>query len=214
MSKHTHQSVLLLGNVGAGKSTLMDILCDHLPLLPVPADKFFQENPFFPLALEDRQRWTFTSNTWFLYKRAQLLKETEQLLEKSDIIIDSGLLMSYAYSYLAFQRGSLSEDEWQLYTDLYQELSRDVRPPDLVLHLQLSIPALQERIKHRGRAYEIEKYNPEFLEMLENAIQHSVDKFHADHPTSVIVPLTESDLDFGNQQQLLRRIQKLLTPTL
>ena len=54
-----YKLVVIIGNVGSGKSTVSKMLAKKLGAKLVPADKFFEINPFFPLALEDRKRWIF-----------------------------------------------------------------------------------------------------------------------------------------------------------
>jgi deoxyadenosine/deoxycytidine kinase len=44
--------------------------------------------------------------------------------------------------------------DYETYRDLYESIVRELRPPDLMIYLRCSMPALRKRIKLRGRPEE------------------------------------------------------------
>ena len=56
-----------------------------------------------------------------------------------------------------FARLTLSEDELNLYNQVYAQLTIDAPVPDLVIYLQAPVDVLRRRIAKRGVAYEQEE---------------------------------------------------------
>lgn len=163
--------ITIVGNVGTGKSTLTDLLADALPAIKVPADSLFKINPFFPLAVQDRARWSLTSDIWFLHERIKLSREIPDILAKANVIVDSGLPMSYAYAHSRIGSGYFTDDEWKLYEELYNQLITIEDQSDIVVYLHAPVPFLLERISLRGREFEVKYYKEEYLAGLQHSIE-------------------------------------------
>lgn len=156
----------IVGNIGSGKSTLTQLLTKELGAQEIPADNLFEVNPFFPLHLEDRQRWAFDCELWFLHKRAELYREIPKNITTSPIVVDGGLPQSHAYTYIQFAGGYITADEWEMYQTYYSLLVDGLQLPDVVVNLQGDIPSLYQRIQQRGRDYELEFYTKAYLKEL------------------------------------------------
>lgn len=166
-----HQFVSVIGNVGSGKSTALPILSENLAAEAVEADTFFQTtNPFAKDYLENMDRWAFTNELWMTFERFKMLsnlRDPEKLK-----IVDSGLLMSWVYTYSHFLTGRITEDEWNLYRDIFEQLSQHVfNSHAAVVRLKYSVPTLLERIQRRGRDYELKYYTADYLTQLEEGIE-------------------------------------------
>jgi deoxyadenosine/deoxycytidine kinase len=161
--------VTLVGNIGSGKSTAMPILLEALKARPLYADDLFQVDPFAPLYLDDIKRWAFTHELWLTHQRSLLLKEHVKLPENNGTItvIDSGLLMSWVYTYSHFLVKNISLDEWEFYENLYDQFSTEVLLETGVVRLKYTVPTLLKRITKRGRDYELKYYTAEYLEQIE-----------------------------------------------
>lgn len=162
------QTLTIIGNVASGKSTLMPILTNALGAHAVDADDLFQtSDPFSKPYLADMKRWAFANETWLTMERIKILR-TELAKKKQGLtIIDSGLLMSWVYTYSHLLVGNITDDEWALYHGLYDELTDGLFQNTHVVKLSYSMDTLMERLKKRGRDYELAFYTREYLGQLE-----------------------------------------------
>lgn len=167
----SYRFITVVGNVGSGKSTLSDLLAEALPAERVPADSLYTVNPFFPLALEDRARWSLTSDLWFLHERVKMTRQIPPILERSHVVVDSGLPMSYVYAHSRVKSGFFTADEWQLYQRFHDELVGEVCKPNILIYLQAPVPFLRQRIEKRGREFEIKFHQPAYLESLNTSLE-------------------------------------------
>lgn len=160
----------IIGNVASGKSTAMPILLDALDAQPLYADDLFQTvDPFREVYLNDLKRWAFTNELWLTYERAKMINEHGSDSEKL-VIVDSGLLMSWVYTYSHLLVKNISLEEWEFYEKLYDEFANGYIVNSCVIRLKYSMETLMQRLKKRGRDYELEFYTREYLEQLEDGL--------------------------------------------
>jgi deoxyadenosine/deoxycytidine kinase len=176
--------ITIIGNVASGKSTAMPILVKALGAQPLYADDLFQTtDPFAERYLQDTPRWALANELWLTYERAQMvnhlvasLAETGNSLDnpggKHDktIIVDSGLLMSWVYTYSHLLVKNIDMQEWELYQKLYENLAKDYLEKSCVIRLKYSMPTLMSRLKKRARDYELKFYTEEYLEQIEQGL--------------------------------------------
>lgn len=143
--------VAVAGNIGVGKSTLTRLLAQALG-----CTRSFEpaaENPYLADFYQDMARWSFHSQTFFLSTRLQqhyLLQQHQgSVLQDRTIYEDAEIFARNLY-----RQGHLSDRDWQTYHTIYESLSLLLRPPNLIVYLQASVPTLRRRIAQRGRDYE------------------------------------------------------------
>lgn len=143
--------ITIAGNIGVGKSTLVTLLSQKLGWEPV--FEAVAENPYLADFYEDMNRWSFHSQVFFLVRRLQqhheLLQKSGSMLQDRSVYEDAEIFARNLY-----QQGHLSERDWYSYFELYQTLTRMLKPPDLVIYLRASTATLQRRIAGRGRDFE------------------------------------------------------------
>jgi deoxyadenosine/deoxycytidine kinase len=143
--------VVIAGNIGVGKSTLVGLLAQRLGWTP-----FYEpnaENPYLADFYADMTRWSFHSQVFFL---AQRVAQHKQLLERGEpVVLDRSVYEdAEIFARNLHLRGDMSERDWHTYEGLYRTMSSLLRPPDLVVYLKAGVPALMQRIARRGRDYE------------------------------------------------------------
>jgi len=143
--------LVLAGNIGAGKSTLVELLCRRLGWTayyePVA------ENPYLKDFYGDMERWAFHSQAFFLMHRARSHRELS--LEAGSVVQDRSLYEdAEVFACNLYRQGRMGERDYQVYRELYGVLSSLLPPPDLVVYLRASVPTLRRRIVQRGRAFE------------------------------------------------------------
>lgn len=154
----------IAGNIGAGKTSLATKLSNHLgwELFEEP----FQANPYLELFYEDMPRWAFHTETSFLSHR---LKSHIEILNKKTNIIQDRCIYEGAEVFVRnlYERGQLSETDWQTYNHLYQNLIKTITPPDLIIYIKSTANRCLHNIKKRGR--ELDKdVDPKYINDLGN----------------------------------------------
>lgn len=141
--------IAIEGPIGVGKSTLAGMLAQELDarlLLEV-----VDENPFLAKFYDDRRRYAFQTQLFFLLSRYRQQSEVFQgdLFSRGGVVSDYLLLKDRLFAAL-----TLGDDELMLYDKLWEIIGPRAPKPDLVILLMARLDVLLERIKRRGRAYE------------------------------------------------------------
>lgn len=180
--------VIVAGNIGAGKSTLVGILARELGFKPYYEP--VEENPYLELFYQDMKRWAFHSQLFFLSHRTRshnaLHHDPRPVVQDRSIYEDA---MVFAQN-LA-RSGTMSQEDWELYTDLYQTVVELLPNPDLVVYIRASVATLQERISARGRSFE-NQIDPAYLDGLNELYEEWIDEFDL----APILAIEGDDLDF------------------
>jgi deoxyadenosine/deoxycytidine kinase len=147
--------IAVAGNMGAGKSSLVDWLRLEFGMMP-----FFEpneENPYLADFYTDMQRWALSSQLFFLVRRFQIHRSISRARSTSSRpIVQDRTLYEDAEVFAAHlhEAGHLDDRDWAMYQDLYRTLREEIRPPDLMIYLRCPLKSLVQRIKKRGRAFE------------------------------------------------------------
>lgn len=143
--------IVLAGNIGAGKSTLVSLLAKNLDFAP-----YFEpvaENPFLKDFYTDMKRWAFHSQVFFLTSRAKAHREL--ITDPRSVVQDRSLYEdAEVFARNLHVQGALKEEEWATYRELYQTLASILPSPDLVIYIRASVKTLKTRIVKRARDFE------------------------------------------------------------
>ena len=143
----------IAGNIGCGKSTLVDFVCRTYGLEP-----FFEpnaNNPYLRDFYKDMKRWAFHSQVYFLSHKFRIHQDLEIQREKKTVVQDRTIYEDAEVfaAYLKKRRFILKRD-WEVYQDLYQTILKTLRPPDLMIYLRADVRTIRQRIRTRGRPEE------------------------------------------------------------
>jgi len=154
--------IAVAGNMGVGKSTLTDKLADKLSweryLEPVAA------NPYLSDFYKNMKRWSFHSQMFFLTHRLQ--QHIKLIQSKNHVVQDRSVYENAeVFARNLYERGLMSERDWETYSNTYHLIVDLLPPPNLIVYLKASVSTLQRRISTRGRDYE-QDVDPKYLEEL------------------------------------------------
>ncbi len=194
--------VVLAGNIGAGKTSLVRLLCDRLGWKPYYEP--VTENPYLEDFYRDMSRWAFHSQVFFLTHR---VRSHRSLMDDPHTVVQDRSLYEDAEVFarnLALQ-GRMSGREWETYQGLYRTLITLLPPPDLVVYLRASVPTLRKRIAQRGRDFEA-AIPEEYLEELNALYEEWIGGF--DLSPVMIVPADRTDF-VGRPQHFERIVSEI-----
>ena len=207
--KKRNKLVIVIGNVGVGKTTLTDLLAKQLPAKKIAAD-LYKQNPFFDLAVKNRRRWSLASDIWFLYKRVERMRKAVDWLNKRHVVVDSGLPMSLVYSRSRIECGHFIREEWELYEQINSEFSSNLKKPDVVVVLESPVDLLRQRIVGRNRDFEIKKYKIGYLKTLSKNISLVAKKLKKEKIKIIKVNIKQFDF-ISNKKDLNNLIKEILS---
>src|SRR5205085_8629060 len=134
-----------------GKSSLVRFLCQQFDLQPFfePNDR----NPYLDDFYEDMPSYAFRSQIFFLIHRFRIHKEMEGL---SETVVQDRTIYEDAEIFAQHLQRTRKIDarDWRTYQELYETLTRELKPPDLMIYLKCSTSSLMKRIAQRGRKSE------------------------------------------------------------
>ncbi len=165
--------VAVAGNIGVGKSTLVELLAERMGWTP-----FFEpqsQNPYLADFYRDMQEWSFQSQIFFLSRRLRAHRDISNhpgpAVQDRSVYEDAEI-----FAQNLFLERNMSDRDYQTYRDLYEVLTRFLPPPDLVVYLRASVSTLVERISMRGRDYE-KGIQPEYLSRLNDLYEEWTESF-------------------------------------
>lgn len=165
--------IAVAGNIGAGKTTLTEMLARHFKWDPQYED--VESNPYLYDFYEDMPRWSFNLQIYFLNNRLRQLLEIQHgeqtVIQDRTIYEDAQIFAPNLH-----EMGLMSSRDFDNYTQFFQTLKTMIRPPDLMIYLSASVPTLVDNIQKRGREYE-ENIRLDYLKRLNDFYNQWVDQY-------------------------------------
>jgi deoxyadenosine/deoxycytidine kinase len=144
--------VAVAGNIGAGKSSLTQLLATRYHLEPV--FEAVDDNPYLEDFYRDMRRYAFHSQMFFLATR--LRQHLRQVNPGRRVIQDRTVYEDAAvFERNLYHEGVLDERDHLSYQTMYEAVSAALKPPDLLVYLRAGLPTLRRHIRQRGRGYEV-----------------------------------------------------------
>jgi len=195
-----HRYLVVEGPIGVGKTTLTRALAKRFAARSVL--EIVEENPFLASFYQDRNKYAFQTQLFFLLSRFRQQQELFQQDLFSQVTVSDYLFAKDRI----FASITLDPNELSLYERIYQTLGPRVMKPDLVIFLQARLDVLLARIKKRGREFE-RKFDPEYLAELARTYN---DFFHRYDETPLLI-INTSDIDFVDNEEDLGELIRALS---
>lgn len=173
--------IVLSGTIGAGKTSLTEMLADHL------GSKAFYEsvddNPILPLFYENPKKYGFLLQIYFLNKRLAQIEAARATGMRN--ILDRSIYEDALLFQLTADLDRATQTEVDIYKSLVDNMMaeiagvEDVKNPDLLIHVRVSFDTMLARIKKRGRSFEQIDENPDLYDYYKELNKRYDDWFDA-----------------------------------
>jgi len=162
MNKRQPDYIVVEGPIGVGKTTLAKKLADTFNTELILES--ISDNPFLPRFYENPESTALPTQLFFLFQRAKQIESLRQADmfrpgQIADFLIEKDRL---------FAKVTLTDDEFDLYQQVYDRMTLEVPVPDLVIYLQSPVNILLKRIIERGIDYE-KQIDESYLKNIANA---------------------------------------------
>ena len=210
MSGNNRKFIAIAGNIGAGKSSLLDFLTStyHVAAFYEPNDM----NPYLADFYADMKRWAFQSQLFFLSNKFRIHQEADRtpgvVIQDRTIFEDAEIFATALH-----QMRKIDKRDWETYWAFYQNILEAIQPPDLMIYLRCPVRTIRRRIKLRGRKME-QDIPLSYLKRLERLYEEWI----GNYSLGEVLVLDSDRLDFVSdlidRQDVRQRVEKLLPATL
>jgi deoxyadenosine/deoxycytidine kinase len=190
--------VTVCGNIGAGKTSLVERLCAEFGWQP-----YFEgvvDHPYLDDYYKDMQRWGFHTQIYFLTARLRQQQEIAQI--PASVCQDRSIYEDHEiFARSLTSLGIMSQRDYQSYQLLFESITPYISRPDLMIYLRASVPTLVERICMRSRDCE-STITPDYLTHLNQHYEDWMRRFDI----CPILVLDGDRLDFVNRPGDLQQV--------
>ncbi len=195
MSRSSFKYISVEGVIGAGKTSLAEKLSEWFGAYLVLEE--FETNPFLSDFYNDRRRYAFQTQIFFLLSRFRQQEELRQYDLFHDRIISDYMFQKDRI----FATINLTEAEMKLYDGLARIMEQQIAIPDFVIYLKTSTARLMANIRKRGRDME-KNMDEQYIDNLNTLY----DDFFAHFTFAPVITITMDELDFVKRPEDFRYI--------
>jgi|TARA_B100001093_G_scaffold398630_1_gene385999 deoxyadenosine/deoxycytidine kinase len=198
--------IAIAGNIGAGKTSLTKQLSKSLKYKSYYEDVI--ANPYLDDFYNHMERWSFNLQIYFLNSRFKQLVSIDK--GKENVIQDRTIYEdAFIFAPNLNAMGLMTQRDYDNYLSLFDTMINLVKPPDLLVYLQSSIPNLVNKIHKRGRDYE-KTISIEYLSRLNERYEAWITNYNS----GKLLKINVDDLDFvenkADYETILELIKKEL----
>jgi deoxyadenosine/deoxycytidine kinase len=206
MASPTKRLVLVAGNIGAGKTSITEMLGQQLGWQT--GYETIEGNPYLGKFYGDMGAWSFHLQVFLLGQRAQ--QHLDAARHADSFIIDRSIYEDYhIFARALLELGNISAEDFATYERVYRILVPTLPRPDLLLYLKAPVEALVERIRARGRDIE-GGISADYLALLDKYYE----EWMAAYDLSPVLRVPSADWDFvnkpGHTRVVIEKIQEKL----
>ena len=194
------QYIAVDGPIGAGKATLVKMLAEDLggETLFETSDK----NPFLHDFYKNPKENAFKAQMYFLLNRYQ----QQSQLKQRDMFGPETIVCGYTFAKdWIFAKLNLSEEEFQLYSTVFNTLHPKLASPDLVIYLKADSKVMLKRIKKRGWGFE-KPITHEYLDKLTEAYN----QFFLNYNEAPLLVVDTSCTDYLNKPEDFENLKRAI----
>lgn len=183
--------ITMAGIIGAGKSSLTEILAKELGSTP-----YFEpvkDNPVLPLfykgnEIAARKRkegnkdatnpYAFLLQIYFLNKRFAMIKKA---MQDDNNVLDRSIYEDAIFMKMNADEGNATPIEWNVYESLLNNMMEELpyaahkKRPDLMVMIDVSYQTMINRIKKRGRKFEQVEVDPSLEQYYKKLLRYYAD---------------------------------------
>ena len=150
-NKKTSMYFAIAGNIGAGKTSLTELLSKHYGWEAHFEDVI--DNPYLDDFYNHMERWSFNLQIYFLNSRFRQLESfsnsNKKFIQDRTIYEDAHIFAPNLHA-----MGLMNQRDFNNYQSLFGLMESMIEGPDILIYLRSSIPNLVHKIHKRGREYE------------------------------------------------------------
>jgi deoxyadenosine/deoxycytidine kinase len=204
------QAIAIAGNIGVGKSTLVEFLSRTYGISPYYEPS--EDNPYLPNFYEDMKRWSFHSQLYFLSNKFRIHQELDRM--PGLVVLDRTIFEdAEIFATALHDMRCIDDRDWATYCAFYKSILDAIEPPDLMIYLRCSMRTLRKRIRMRGREME-EDIPLAYLKRLEKLYENWIESYKM----SEVLTLETDNLDYihdlVHRLDVMERIESMLPPEL
>jgi deoxyadenosine/deoxycytidine kinase len=198
--------VAIAGNIGAGKTTLARRLAEYYDW--EACFESVDDNPYLADFYADMPRWAFHLQVYFLNSRfnqvLKVQKNPHPTIQDRTIYEDA-----FVFAQNLQESGIMSQRDYNNYRQVFDNMTKYISAPDLLIYLRADLPVLRQRIQLRGRSYEV-AIPDEYLLNLNTHYENWIE--HYEEGNLLIININERDLleNSADWQHLIEGIESHL----
>ena len=194
--------IAIAGNIGAGKTSLTELISKHYGWEAHYEDVI--DNPYLDDFYNHMERWSFNLQIYFLNSRFKQLVTIDSI--KQNVIQDRTIYEdAFIFAPNLNAMGLMTQRDYDNYLALFDTMLNLVKPPDLLVYLQSSIPSLVNKIHKRGRDYE-KTISIEYLSRLNERYEAWISNYNS----GKLLKINVDDLDFVENKSDYETILELI----
>lgn len=187
----------ICGGIAAGKTTL-SLLLESLGAHVI--NEKFELNPFLQKFYMDPGFFSFETELTFLLQHYHDIKIAQR--NHKYVICDYSFYLDLAYSDVTLN----TKAQRAVFSKLFDEVFKQISPPDFVIYLECPPDVLLHRIRKRGRDYE-KTITTDYLSLLSKSLKKRIKKYDNN-----IILIDSNKMDFAentsHKKIVLDMIQK------
>ena len=205
--------IVVGGMIGLGKSSVSKVLGEHFN-----SEVFYEsvdDNPLLPLFYSEseeeiqKKRYPFLLQLYFLNTRFKSIKEA---LYADNNVLDRSIYEDWYFAKKNMELGRISELEMKIYEDLLENMMEELKEipkkaPDLMVYLKGSFDTVINRIKLKGREFEVDDSLMEYYKFLWEGYDYWVNNCYS---ASDVVIIDMDKLDIVNSEEDKKELIRLV----
>ena len=199
--------------IGAGKTSLAELVAKHFN-----SEVFYEsvdDNPILPLfyTASDEEiqtkRYPFLLQLWFLNTR---FKSIKQALVEDNNVLDRSIYEDWYFAKVNKDLGRISDLEFSLYESLLNNMMEELegmpkKAPDLMIYLSGSFATIIDRIKKRGREYELDEGLVSYYYELWKGYDQWIEQHYQ---ASEVLVINIDEVDYVNNENDKKKVLKMI----